>query len=458
MPLARDLNSWLTEFVTPARGRSAWIERLSLVLAFAVTVGGCLLALQGTLMLTAVFFGGVGDWKMHLRWFVIAGAPWAAAVMGLALLSRRYPPRVFGPVLFYDLVRTARRVRFTVIRTLYAGLLAVILLWVGFLFIIEERGFDSNRMGVMAQVYFYVFMGVQFFVVVILTPAYVAGAVAEEKERKTLEFILATDLRNREIILGKFVSRVFNLSFLLLAGLPIISFLQFLGGVDPGLVFAGFSATALTMFSLAGLSIVNSVICRRARDAIVLTYLGLLAYYLLASLLLIVKPLSSPFVLPGLDTFPSNIMAGWKSPIELWDVVKAINSGNVGWVIFGELNLGGARGGAVANDELPRVMRNYAIFHGILGLLCLGWSILRLRAIALRDASGTQEKSYTAEVALYIVAVLLIFVAPPVGSFCLSGSFGHPGVTHPRGLNDQNESVLRSNVPPRNVLPSASIR
>ena len=41
-----------------------------------------------------------------------------------------------------------------------------------------------------------------------LTPAYVAGAISEEKDRKTLEFLLATDLRNREI---GFVFQQFNL-------------------------------------------------------------------------------------------------------------------------------------------------------------------------------------------------------------------------------------------------------
>jgi ABC-type transport system involved in multi-copper enzyme maturation permease subunit len=420
MPLARDLNAWLTEIVTPARGRSAWIERLAFFLAANVAVGGFFLAIQVILLLTAGFFGGVGEWKFYLRWFVIELIPWATAVMGLALLSRRYPPRIFGPVLFYDLVRTARRVRFTVVRTIYAAVLAIVLGWMGLLFLArysDESGFGMtiNHMAEMANIYFSTFMVIQFIVVVVLTPAYVAGAVAEEKERKTLEFILATDLRNREIILGKFVSRVFNLSFLLLAGLPIISFLQFLGGVSPGLVFAGFLATALSMFSLAGLSILNSVMCRRARDAIVLTYLGFLVYYLLASLLLLVKPLSSPFVLPGLDTFPSEIVPGWKSPIELWDVVKAINCGNIFWAVFGELGLGPWGTTPVLEDELPRVLRNYAIVHGCIGLLCLGWSILRLRVIALREASGNQERSSTSVAVFVVAGVASLLIAPPLG-------------------------------------------
>ena len=51
---------------------------------------------------------------------------------------------------------------------------------------------------------------------------------------------------------------------LVITGLPILAALQFLGGVDPQLVLAGFAATLLTVASVAGLSIFNSVLCRRA--------------------------------------------------------------------------------------------------------------------------------------------------------------------------------------------------
>ena len=80
----------------------------------------------------------------------------------------------------------------------------------------------------------------------------VAGSIAEEKDRKTLEFLLATDLRNREIILSKLGARLANLLLFILTGLPILSILQFLGGVDPNLVLAGFAATFLTMAGLGG--------------------------------------------------------------------------------------------------------------------------------------------------------------------------------------------------------------
>src|SRR5437667_4488312 len=189
-----------------------------------------------------------------------------------------------GPILFYDLVSLARRTRYFFLRCLYALLLALLLGWVYLIFYVDTNTsrMRPDQIAHFAETYFYIFMSVQFIVVAVLTPAYTAGAIAEEKDRKTLEFLLATDLRNREIVLSKLLSRLANITLLVLAGLPILSFLQFLGGVDPNRVFAGFAVTGLTMVSLAGLSILDSVLTKRPRDAIALTYLGAAAYLFLS--------------------------------------------------------------------------------------------------------------------------------------------------------------------------------
>src|SRR5947207_779484 len=83
--------------------------------------------------------------------------------------------------------------------------------------------------------------------------------------------LLATDLRGREIVLSKLAARLGNLLLTLLTGLPILCFLQFLGGVDLLLVLTGFAMTAAMMVGLAGLGVLNSVYCRRPHTAIILT-------------------------------------------------------------------------------------------------------------------------------------------------------------------------------------------
>src|SRR5450755_4493938 len=62
-----------------------------------------------------------------------------------------------------------------------------------------------------AELFSYIYLLIQYLLVLIMTPAYVGSAIAEEKERRTLEFLLATDLRSQEIIFGKVASRLGNL-------------------------------------------------------------------------------------------------------------------------------------------------------------------------------------------------------------------------------------------------------
>jgi ABC-type transport system involved in multi-copper enzyme maturation permease subunit len=356
---------WLRRNLAWSNTRQAWEERVGMLLLVA---GAC----------------GV--------WLVRSGLTlpqeltlWALLGITLAVLLRRGWLRLFGPMLFYDLVRVARRGRYYLLRTLFALLLAFLLCWMYLITYLQSQGgaVDAREMASFAESFFYTFMGVQFVIVVLLTPAYTAGAVAEEKERRTLEFLLATDLRNREIILSKLVSRIANLFLLILTGLPILSFLQFMGGVDPNLVLAGFTVTVATMVSLAAFSIVNSVMSKRPRDAIALTYLGALAY-------LLVSGASWALLVPGLGLAGWPSTDTWLSPITLDDVVHTVSIGNP---IAGLVRLVIAvESGQHIADALPIMLRNYLIFHGLLTLVCAGWAIIRLRILALKQSYGKPQK------------------------------------------------------------------
>lgn len=204
----------------------------------------------------------------------VAGAVW--------LLQRRFLQRLLGPLLLYDLIRTTRRGRYILLRCIYAGLLLVALFavyasWSArpgelHLVLFTEGTLPPTQLQRFAESFFSAFIGVQFVATILFTPVYVAGSIAEERERRTLELLLATDLNSREIVLGKLVSRLANLTLLILTGLPILCLMQFLGGVQPDLIFAGFAVTLLTMLSLGGLSMVVSVHCKRPLDAVFYTY------------------------------------------------------------------------------------------------------------------------------------------------------------------------------------------
>jgi ABC-type transport system involved in multi-copper enzyme maturation permease subunit len=362
-----------------------WLLATKERMADVVLLAGPLVLLAGAALIENMSNSpAVSNTQLTLLWtlLLLATGGWLVA---LAVFRQRGWLIVAGPLLYYDLVRIARRSRYFLLRFLYALLLGFLLSWIYLIWYMEteHRSLTSREMARFAESFFYTFLAVQFLVVAVLTPAYTAGAIAEEKERKTLEFLLATDLRNREIVLSKYFSRLFNLILLLLTGLPILSFLQFVGGVDPNLLLGAFAGTGMTMLSLAGLSLFNSVLTKKPRDAIALTYLMAGAY-------LIVSGASWILLNPrwGLAKWPSTTT--WSSPVTLEDVVIGFSSGNpvavVVRIIF-ELE----RGKAVT-ASLPGILSAYALCHGILMVLLVGWAVLRLRALALKQSYGETQK------------------------------------------------------------------
>src|SRR5262249_34292208 len=211
-------------------------------------------------------------YRSYVRSESIAATAWGAlGIAALVVLFHRGWVRLFGPVLFYELVRLARRNRYFLLRMLYVAAISALLYWQYHDFVttphmtwapggqawIRPQGIFTVSQGAeFAEQFFNKFMVFQFALVLLLTPIYTAGAIAEEKDRKTLEFILATDLESREIVLSKLLSRIANLSMIVMTGLPVLSAMQFLGGVDPDLLLASFAAIGLTIMSVAGVSIV----------------------------------------------------------------------------------------------------------------------------------------------------------------------------------------------------------
>jgi ABC-type transport system involved in multi-copper enzyme maturation permease subunit len=365
--------TWLRRHVGWSNSWQSWQERL----------GGLFLVAAA---IALVWLAG----RMTVAQLVVL---WGLWVLSLAGLMRRGWLKLFGPVLFYDMIRTARRTRYIILRCLYAGFLMIVLFWVyanwvgphanGLWDFLVGGSIPSKQMVNFAESFFYTFMVIQFVTIALLTPAYTAGAIAEEKDRKTLEFLLATDLRNREIVLSKLASRLINLTFIVLTGLPVLSLMQFLGGVDPDLLLACFAAMGVTVVSLAGFSILCSVMFKKPLHAIVFTYLGAFAYLAVSGLGNLVA------FAPALARLPTN--RWWLNPpVTVQDLVDWANSGNIFTVVIKLLfNLG--MGGRI-DDSLPGVVRDYALFHGLVAVICITWAVLRLRQAALKQSYGQTQK------------------------------------------------------------------
>jgi ABC-type Na+ efflux pump permease subunit len=225
--------------------------------------------------------------RVGLAAFSLLASVW---VMALLLFLRRGWLSLLGPLFMFDLLRTTRRSRYLLLRVycyfVLVLLFCVVVTWTsGTRVNLRVNLRSTHRAAQTAENVFYFFLLSHLALSGLFTPGYVASALTEEKERNTLEALMATDLSSREIVLSKLAVRLASLLLMLLTGLPILAIMQVMGGIDPDFMIVGYVAILFFTATLACLAISNSVRCRRTRDAIMATYIELGAYLVLTSIL-----------------------------------------------------------------------------------------------------------------------------------------------------------------------------
>src|SRR5262249_33244036 len=151
---------WVRRKAAWSNSRQSWEERVGLAIV-----------LSGTAALLL----------FHARMPAVLDAPaWGALCLATVFLLRRCWLKLFGPILFSLCVCIARGAPLFVWPLFYALLLTAVLGWVYLMWTMESRdgSLPVREMTYFAETFFYTFMFIQLIVVVVLTPAYAAGAVA----------------------------------------------------------------------------------------------------------------------------------------------------------------------------------------------------------------------------------------------------------------------------------------
>ncbi len=92
----------------------------------------------------------------------------------------------------------------------------------------QPYGPDSYLIG---KIVFGGVLGVQVLLVIFITPAFTAGTISGERERKTYDLLRATLLSARELVTGKLLSALAYVVLLILSAVPLESMAFLLGGV-----------------------------------------------------------------------------------------------------------------------------------------------------------------------------------------------------------------------------------
>ena len=251
------------------------------------------------------------------------------ALVGVGLLlaacySAKDGLLVFGPFVRAEVIRHTRRGRPWLWRAMYAIAAGAILFLNINAFaseVYQGRG-SIARIAEATSNATYWFAALLAVYILLLTFQLMPGIIAEERESKRLDLLLATDLRPREILLGKVTGRFLLILDPVLAVAPVLSIVLLLGGVPPLFVIVYVFCLAATVFSITGVSLFYSVFSEKRKDAIGRTFMPFVFYLGVTSVAF------GGLYIPRLAMFPASVGADIGIVLgDFWPILAVANPG-----------------------------------------------------------------------------------------------------------------------------------
>ncbi|MFB0828731.1 ABC transporter permease [Brevibacillus laterosporus] len=138
---------------------------------------------------------------------------------------------------------------------------------------------------------FFAMSALHYALICFIAPALAAGTISGERERQTLNILLTTQLSPRRIILSKLVTSLSFMFLLIMASLPLYSFVFLYGGVSPSQIFSIILFFAINILFFGSLGIFCSTWVKRTGVSTIIAYgiafffvvgTGFLLYFLVA--------------------------------------------------------------------------------------------------------------------------------------------------------------------------------
>ncbi len=278
-----------------------------------------------------------------------------------------------GPVFVYEWLISTRRWQLYGLRTAFVGIILVgmILVWhESHKFASTARVISIQTLAKYGEELYETIVSVELTFVLFAAPAATAGAICLDKARGTLEHMLATDLSNAEIVLGKIGVRLVPVIGLIMCVLPVTALGGLLGGIDP-LALTGSVVTAIACAVLGcSLALTLSVWGRKSHEVLMLTYL-ILTLWLIGPLLALLVA----FLLQLAEGSLSN------SALIVWEWVKCSNPYYLAFAPY--------------SDPGKVGLLTYLSFLGsclFLSAWLLGVAIRRIRCVALKQSGQPTPK------------------------------------------------------------------
>ena len=182
---------------------------------------------------------------------------------------------LIGPVFSREVAITPRRPRVYAARVAY-GLALLVLMSTAWLVLtgaqmIRDLG-DLARFG---AILFQLLAPLQLTVAVFFSALLAAGAVAHEKDRRTMVLLLLTKMTNSELVLGKLLASLLNVLVLLAVSLPVFMLTVLFGGVSFPQIARVFAVTLASVLVCGSLGSTLALWREKTFQALAMTVLVL---------------------------------------------------------------------------------------------------------------------------------------------------------------------------------------
>lgn len=229
---------------------------------------------------------------------------------------------MLGPIFMRELVTVPRRAGHYGGRVAGVGLLAIlgITTWqatVGF-----TRDATLGEAAAFGLLLFQIIAFVQLLVTLFFATLSAAGAVAQEKDRRTFVLLLLTDMRDYEIVLGKLLGALLPILVQVLVTAPVLALLLLVGGIEPEQVLQAILVLLAAGVAAGSLGGLVALWRDRTFQALALSVLFLVLYLCVTQALGVIGPV----VVAGVDW---GLVQAWSDPFVTMQGVLAPPAG--GW-------------------------------------------------------------------------------------------------------------------------------
>ena len=198
-----------------------------------------------------------------------------------------------NPVYKRECMVSARSFRLALVLLVFNGILALVALLNMYSALAQVRLTAEVQYTGFLDLYMFV-ASLEFLMLILIMPALTAGSISGERERQTLDMLLATKMKPWYIVLGKLESSLSSVLMLAVSSLPVLSIVFIFGGVGI-LELVGFVVIlGVSAVFIGSVGIFFSAYTRRVTTATVLTYLAVLFLLILLSGR-IIKPVAESY-------------------------------------------------------------------------------------------------------------------------------------------------------------------